>query len=171
MKKKTKIAFLDRDGVINSSKINKGYIGDIKDFKWIRGAKKTIKYLKSNKYKIIIVTNQSGIARGYFSFRDVYRVHRYLKSELKKIGTYIDKIYFCPYHKDGILKKYKRSSILRKPGIGMFLKANKIWRIDKKNSFIIGDQITDMEFAKNAGIKGYLFNENDLYKFIKKNIC
>ena len=170
MKKKTKIAFLDRDGVINSSKINKGYIGDIKDFKWIKGAKKTIKYLKSNKYKIIIVTNQSGIARGYFSFRDVYRVHRYLKSELKKIGTYIDKIYFCPYHKDGILKKYKRSSILRKPGIGMFLKANKIWRIDKKNSFIIGDQITDMEFAKNAGIKGYLFNENDLYKFVKKNI-
>ena len=170
MKKKTKVAFLDRDGVINSSKINKGYIGDIKDFKWIKGAKKTIKYLKLNKYKIIIVTNQSGIARGYFSFRDVYRVHRYLKSELKKIGTYIDKIYFCPYHKDGILKKYKRSSILRKPGIGMFLKANKIWRIDKKNSFIIGDQITDMEFAKNAGIKGYLFNENDLYKFVKKNI-
>tara|TARA_B100000787_G_scaffold167454_1_gene154260 strand:- start:3476 stop:3988 length:513 start_codon:yes stop_codon:yes gene_type:complete len=170
MKKKTKIAFLDRDGVINSSKINKGYIGDIKDFKWIKGAKKTIKYLKSNKYKIIIVTNQSGIARGYFSFRDVYRVHRYLRSELKKIGTYVDKIYFCPYHKDGIVKKYKRSSILRKPRIGMFLKANKIWRIDKKNSFIIGDQITDMEFAKNAGIKGYLFNENDLYKFVKKNI-
>ena len=59
---------------------------------------------------------------------------------------------------------------MRKPRIGMFLKANKIWRIDKKNSFIIGDQITDMEFAKNAGIKGYLFNENDLYKFVKKNI-
>ena len=170
MKKKTKVAFLDRDGVINSSKINKGYIGDIKDFKWIKGAKKTIKYLKLNKYKIIIVTNQSGIARGYFSIRDVYRVHRYLKSELKKIGTYVDKIYFCPYHKDGIVKKYKRSSILRKPRIGMFLKTNKIWRIDKKNSFIIGDQITDMEFAKNAGIKGYLFNENDLYKFVKKNI-
>ena len=170
MKKKTKIAFLDRDGVINSSKINKGYIGDIKDFKWIKGAKKTIKYLKSNKYKIIIVTNQSGIARGYFSFRDVYRVHRYLRSELKKIGTYVDKIYFCPYHKERNVKKYKRSSILRKPRIGMFLKANKIWRIDKKNSFIIGDQITDMEFAKNAGIKGYLFNENDLYKFVKKNI-
>ena len=89
MKKKTKVAFLDRDGVINSSKINKGYIGDIKDFKWIKGAKKTIKYLKLNKYKIIIVTNQSGIARGYFSIRDVYRVHRYLKSELKKIGTYV----------------------------------------------------------------------------------
>jgi len=171
MKKKTKVAFLDRDGVINSSKINKGYIGDIKDFKWIKGAKKTIKYLKLNKYKIIIVTNQSGIARGYFSIRDVYRVHRYLKSELKKIGTYVDKIYFCPYHKDGIVKKYKRSSILRKPRIGMFLKTNKIWRIDKKNSFMIGDQITDMVFAKNAGIKGYLFNENDLYKFIKKNIC
>ena len=66
MKKKTKIAFLDRDGVLNSSKINGGYVGFIKDFKWIKGAKKTIKYLKLKNYKIVIVTNKSGIARCYF---------------------------------------------------------------------------------------------------------
>jgi D-glycero-D-manno-heptose 1,7-bisphosphate phosphatase len=170
MKKKTKVAFLDRDGVINSSKINKGYISNIKDFKWIKGSKQTIKYLKAKNYKIVIVSNQSGIARGYFSYSDVHKLHKYVERELGKIGTYVDKIYFCPYHIDGIIKKYKKKSILRKPNIGMFLKANKIWKVDKKNSFMIGDQLTDMQFAKKAGIKGYLFDQTNLYKFIRKII-
>jgi len=82
----------------------------------------------------------------------------------------VDKIYFCPYHKDGIVKKYKKNSILRKPKIGMYLKASKVWNIDKKKSFMIGDQITDMEFAKKAKIKGYLFNKKDLYKFIQNKL-
>ena len=170
MKRKVKIAFLDRDGVINSSKINNGYIGLIKDFKWIKGAKKTIKYLKLKNYKIIIITNQSGIARGYFSLRDVYKLHKYLKLELKNFGVKIDKIYFCPYHKDGMIEKYSKNSDLRKPNIGMFKKAKKVYKIDMKNSFMVGDQKTDMQFAKKAGIKGYLFNEDDLYKFVKKFI-
>lgn len=170
MKKKTKIAFLDRDGVINSSKVKGGYISQIKDFKWLNGSKKAIKYLKSKRYKVVIVTNQSGIARGYFSIKDVYRLHRYFKDELLKYGTTVDKIYICPYHKDGIIKKYKKISTLRKPSIGMFLKANKVWKVDRQKSFMIGDQITDMEFAKRAKIKGYLYNQNNLYKFIKEKI-
>ena len=108
MKKKTKVAFLDRDGVINSNKINKGYIGKIKDFKWIKGSKKAIKYLKLKKFKVVIVTNQSGIARGFFSLKDFYNINRYIVSELKKKNTKIDKIFFCPYHIDGSLKKYKK---------------------------------------------------------------
>ena len=127
-----KIAFLDRDGVINSPKYKKGYIGHIKDFKWISGSKRAIKYLKSKKFKVVIVTNQSGVARGYFSIRDVHKLHQHLKKELIKYGTFVDKIFFCPYHKDGIVKKYKKSSNLRKPKIGMFLKAKKIWKIDRK---------------------------------------
>ena len=170
MKKKTKIAFLDRDGVINSSKINNGYVGFIKDFKWIKGSKKAIKYLKSKKYKVVIVTNQSGVARGYFSLRDVYKLHNYLKFELNKFGTGVDKIYFCPYHKDGIKKKYSKNSILRKPNIGMYKLAEKKWNIDKKNSFMIGDQLTDMQFAKKSQIRGYMFNSRDLYSFVKKII-
>ena len=167
MRKKIKIAFLDRDGVLNKSEINNGYIGFIKDFKWIVGAKKTIKFLKKNNFKVVIVTNQSGIARGFFSIKDVYKLHNYLKLELIKFGTAVDKIYFCPYHKDGVIKKYKKNSMLRKPNIGMFLKASKIWNIDKKKSFMVGDQKTDMEFAKRAGIRGYLFNKKNLYNFIK----
>lgn len=170
MKKKTKIAFLDRDGVLNKSDIKKGYVGFVKDFKWMVGAKKAIKFLKSNNFKVVIVTNQSGIARGFFSIKDVYKLHNYLKLELIKFGTSVDKIYFCPYHKDGIIKKYKKISSLRKPKIGMFLKASKVWNIDKKKSFMIGDQKTDMEFAKKARIKGYLYNENNLYNFVKKII-
>lgn len=165
-----KIAFLDRDGVINSSKVKNGYIGYIKDFKWLNGAKKAIKFLKSKNYKVVIVTNQSGIARGYFTLSDVYKLHRYLKNELIKYGTYVDKIYFCPYHKDGVIKKYKKKSNLRKPNIGMFLKASKLWKIDKRKSFMIGDQITDMEFAKKAKINGYLYKQKNLYKFIKDKI-
>ena len=168
MDKKMKVAFLDRDGVINSNKANGGYVGKIKDFRWIPGAKKTIKFLKKNNFKVIIVTNQSGVARGYFSIKDVYKLHRYLKNQLAKYGTSIDKIYFCPYHEDGIIKKYKKKSILRKPEIGMFNKVLKIWKIDKKQSFMVGDQITDMEFAKKAKIKGYMFKGRNLFEFIRR---
>lgn len=170
MKKKTKVAFLDRDGVINSSKINNGYIGKIKDFKWIKGSKKAIKYLRLKKYKVVIVTNQSGIARGFFSLKDFYNINRYIISELKKKNTKIDKIFFCPYHIDGSLKKYKKKSKLRKPDNGMFKLAAKKWNIDKDNSFVIGDQMTDMEFAAKSKIRGFLFNEKNLFYFIKNKI-
>ena len=166
MKKKTKIAFLDRDGVINSNKIKGGYIGKVKDFKWLKGSKKAIKYFKLKKFKVVIVTNQSGIARGYFSLKDFYKINRHIISELKKIHTKVDKIVFCPYHEDGIIKKYKKSN-LRKLNIGMFKKINKIWKVDKQKSFMIGDQLTDMQFAKKAGIRGYFFNSDDLYKYVK----
>lgn len=169
-KKLVKIAFFDRDGVLNSSKINKGYVGKIKDFKWLPGARKTLKYIKSKKFKIVIVTNQSGVARDYFSINDVFKINKYILSEMKKINVKIDAIYFCPYHKDGIVKKYKKISSLRKPNNGMFKLAQKRWNIDKKNSFMIGDQKTDMIFAKKSQIKGLLFKEKNLFKFIKKFI-
>ena len=148
MKKKFKIAFLDRDGVINLSNINNGYIGKIIDFKWVDDSKKAIKYIKSKGYKVVIVSNQSGVARGYFSIKKVYSLHKYIQSELKKIGTSIDRYYFCPFHKDGVIEKYKKNSPLRKPNIGMFRLAQKKWNIDRSNSFMVGDQKTDMEFAK-----------------------
>lgn len=164
-----KIAFLDRDGVINKSNFNNGYIGKIENFKLISGVIKSIKYLKSLKYKVVIVSNQSGIARGYFKISEVYKLHKYMQSLLEKKNTRIDKILFCPFHKDGIVKKYKKNSKLRKPNIGMFQIINKKWKVDKKKSFMIGDQKTDMKFAKNSGIKGFLFKKKNLYNFIKSN--
>ena len=168
--KKINIAFLDRDGVINSSNFNNGYIGSLKYFKWVRGAIKAIKFLNEKKYKVVVVTNQSGVARGFFKIKDVKKIHSYIQKKLKENDAKIDAFYFCPFHKDGIIKKYKKDSTLRKPRIGMFRLAQKRWKIDKKSSFMIGDQKTDAEFANRAKIKGYLFNQKDLYKFIKKKI-
>jgi D-glycero-D-manno-heptose 1,7-bisphosphate phosphatase len=166
--KKIKAAFLDRDGVINSCNFNKGYIGSLKYFKWVPGAIKAIKFLKEKNFKVIIVTNQSGVARGFFKIKDVKKIHFFIQKILKNNNTKIDAFYFCPFHKDGVIKKYKKDSVLRKPRIGMFNLVQKKWKIDKKKSFIIGDQKTDMQFAKRAKINGYLFNQKNLYQFIKK---
>ena len=168
--KLTKIAFLDRDGVINSSQYMNGYIGSLKYFKWISGAIKTIRLLKKKKYKIVVVTNQSGVARGFFRIKDVKKIHSFIQKKLKIYNTKIDAFYFCPFHQDGIIKKYKKKSSLRKPKIGMFRLAQKKWNIDMKNSFMVGDQETDMIFARRAKIKGYLFNEKNLFRFVKTNI-
>jgi D-glycero-D-manno-heptose 1,7-bisphosphate phosphatase len=168
--KLTKIAFLDRDGVINSSQYMNGYIGSLKYFKWISGAIKTIRFLKKKKYKIVVVTNQSGVARGFFRIKDVKKIHSFIQKKLKIYNTKIDAFYFCPFHQDGIIKKYKKKSSLRKPKIGMFRLAQKRWDIDIKNSFMVGDQETDMIFARRAKIKGYLFNEKNLFRFVKTNI-
>lgn len=168
--KKTQIAFLDRDGVINSSRPNNGYIGSLKHFKWVPGAIKAIKLLNDKNYKVVVVTNQSGIARGFFTTKDVKAIHSYIQKKLKENEAKIDKFYFCPFHKDGIIKRFKKNSSLRKPNIGMFLLAKKRWNIDYKNSLMIGDQKTDLQFAINAKIKGYFFNQKNLYKFIKTKI-
>ena len=168
--KKTNVAFLDRDGVINSRYLNNGYVGSLKHFRWVKGAIKAIKFLNKKNCKVVVVTNQSGVARGFFTIKDVKKLHTYIQKELKKNDAKIDAFYFCPFHKDGVIKRYKKNSVLRKPNIGMFLLAKKKWNIDQKSSFMIGDQKTDIEFAKKAKIKGYLFNQKNLYHFIKKKI-
>ena len=168
--KKTCVAFLDRDGVINSGKLNNGYIGSLEHFKWVPGAIKAIKFLNEKNYKVVVVTNQSGVARGFFTIKDVKKIHFFIQKKLKENEAKIDKFYFCPFHKHGIIKIYKKKSSLRKPNIGMFRLAQRKWKIDKKNSFMIGDQKTDIEFARRAKIKGYLFNQKNLYQFIKKKL-
>ncbi|CAO6130734.1 HisB Histidinol phosphatase and related phosphatases [Candidatus Pelagibacterales bacterium] len=168
--KEFKIAFLDRDGVINSSKLNNGYVGSLKHFKWVAGAIKAIKFLNEKNYKVVVVSNQSGVARGFFTIKDVKKIHSYIQKRLREDDAKIDAFYFCPFHKDGVVKKYKKNSSLRKPNIGMFRLAKKKWNIDKKKSFMVGDQKTDVEFAKRAKIKGYFFNQKNLYKFFKIKI-
>ena len=166
--KKFKLAILDRDGVLNRSNINKGYIGKKRDFYWIKGAKRAIKFLNDKKYKVVIVSNQSGIARNYFKYKDVINLHNFMKKDLKKIKAKVDRIFFCPHHKNGVVDKYKIDCKCRKPKNLFFKKIQKIWSIDKKNSFMIGDQITDMQFAKKSKIKGYFFNKKNLYNFVEK---
>ena len=162
-----KTIFLDRDGVINK---DYGYVGFIKDFSWIPGAKKTIKYLVNKNYNIFIITNQSGIARGFFKTKDVDNLHDFVLAELKKQNCYINEIFYSPYHSDALIQKYKKNSSCRKPGTRFYELIKNNWNIKHKNIYMIGDKITDIKFAKNCGIKGLLFNENNLFYFIKKFI-
>lgn len=161
----SKNIIFDRDGVINE---NLGYVGSIKNFKWCQGAIAAIKYFNKKKYNIFIVTNQSGVARGFFSEKKVKILHQFIKDQLSKNHCYINQIYYCPFHPQAKIKKYKRDSINRKPKIGLFLQIKKNWFINNKNTYMIGDQYSDMEFAKNCKIKGFLFNEKNLFKFVKK---
>jgi histidinol-phosphate phosphatase family protein len=89
-----------------------------------------------------------------------------MQSDLKKYGAKIDKFYICPHHLNVLIKKYKKQCNCRKPKIGLFKKIKKNYRVDKINSFMIGDQFTDMQFAKRIGVKGFLFKKTNLYKFI-----
>ena len=159
-------AFLDRDGVINK---DKGYLYKIQEFEWVEGSKQAIKFLNDKNFHVSVVSNQSGIARGYYSEKDVKKLHEYINVELKKIGAQIDDFFISPYHPD-IKKKFRNLSHLRKPNTGMLELAFKNWQVDKKNSFLIGDKYSDIECAKNFGIPGYLFSNENLLNFIMQKI-
>ena len=157
--------FLDRDGVLN---IDRGYVGYKKDFRWAEGAIETIKYLNSKNYNIFVISNQSGVARGYYKEDDVVNLHNYMRDFLSKRKLYINQIYFCPFHEDGVVKKYSFKSKFRKPDIGFFYKIKRDWNIKHlKKIYMIGDQTSDMEFAANCGIQGLLFQGKRLDRLVK----
>lgn len=158
-------AFFDRDGVINQEK---EYVYKISDFEWIEGSKESIKFLNENNYHVFIVSNQSGIARGLYAEKDVIHLHEYINSELRKINARIDDFFISPYH-PMFPDKFKNLNHLRKPLTGMLELAESRWSIDKKNSFLIGDKMTDIECADNYGIRGHLFKNGNLFDFIMKS--
>ena len=149
--------FFDRDGTLN---IDKGYVYRTTDFKWNEGAREAIKYLNDKNYYIFVVTNQSGIGRGYFSENDVITLHNFIKKDLKSISAKIDDFFYSPYHPKGINNNYDHLSNLRKPKTGMLELAEQKWNIDKSKSFMIGDKESDVECGRNYGIKSFLFDNS-----------
>ena len=157
--------FLDRDGVINK---DTGYVGYWKDFIFLDGVLETLKLLTKKNIKIIIITNQSGIARGLFSLKDYKKLTQSLKTCLLNNEINITDIYFCPHHPEGKIKKYTKICDCRKPGPGMFFKAINDHKIDVRTSAMVGDNISDIEAAFRAGIKkNYLINKN---KFVDSHL-
>ena len=155
--------FLDRDGVIN---FDKGYVYKIEDFEWINGAINAIKFLNKRDYLVFVVTNQSGIARGYYTEQDVNNLHNYINEELMKNNALINDFFYSPYHPD-FPELYRDLSNLRKPDTGMLEMAEKKWNFEKSMSFLIGDKESDLLCAKKFGVKGYLFDQTNLLNFVR----
>jgi D,D-heptose 1,7-bisphosphate phosphatase len=149
-----KAIFLDRDGTLNHDPY--GYISKPEDFNLFPYTLDALKIMSDLGYKLIVVSNQSGIARGYFTETDLKLIHDKLLSLTAQSGINLDKIYYCPYHPDGTLEEYKQDSDLRKPQTGMFELAHKEFDIKKISSFMIGDKYDDILFARNAGLKSIL---------------
>lgn len=145
--------FIDRDGTINEQM---GYINHLSRFLILPGVPEAIRLLNKNNFLVIIVTNQSGVARGYFPIDLVHEVHAFLKMSLKKEDAIIDGIFFCPHYPRGVVPEYRSECDCRKPKTGLINQALESFEIDMSGSYVVGDRFTDMELAHRSNLKGLL---------------
>lgn len=149
------VAFLDRDGVIN---VDHNYVHRVDQLEWIDGAAEAIKILNDAGYLVIVVTNQSGIARGFYDEVALAKFHDHMRKHLAERGVSIDAFYYCPHHPDGTVAAFARRCDCRKPGPGMLEQASRDFSIDPAASFLIGDKDIDLEAAAAFGIRGWKFD-------------
>jgi D-glycero-D-manno-heptose 1,7-bisphosphate phosphatase len=146
--------FMDRDGTINEQM---GYINHPSRFVLLPGAARAIRLLNDVGYLTVIVSNQSGVARGYYPIALVHEIHSLLRERLdEEAGAGVDAILFCPHHPQGSVPGLSVNCQCRKPKIGLIDQACGAFDIDLPSSFMVGDMCSDMEFAERAGIKGIL---------------
>lgn len=149
---KRKAFFLDRDGTVNK---HIGFITRIEELELLEGVGESIKLLNEEGYMVIIITNQSGIARGYLSVEELEEIHNKMKMLLQQEGAYVDDIFYCPHYIDkeiiGGRKEFQKECSCRKPKPGMLIEAAGKYNIDLKKSWMIGDSKCDVEAGKRAG--------------------
>lgn len=156
--------FFDRDGVLNQ---DIGYLFESHRLIWIDGAREAVKAANDMGYLAFVVTNQSGVARGLYEEAHVQQLHDWMAAELGKIGAHIDAFEYCPFHPEGSVERYRQVSPRRKPSPGMITDLLERFPVDIERSFLIGDQPTDLEAARAAGVRGYLFSGPNLEVFLK----
>lgn len=158
-------AFLDRDGVLN---LDRGYPHRAGQIDWVDGAPAAVALLNRRGYRVFVVTNQSGIARGYYGEEDVRALHRWMADRLAESGARVDAFYYCPHHPTEGAPPYRIACDCRKPRPGMLLQAMAEWPVRREGSFLIGDRETDLAAADAAGIPGHLFPGGDLAAFVAR---
>jgi len=151
--------FFDRDGTLN---VDIHYLHRPENFIWTPDAPTAIRHLNERGILTIVVTNQSGVARGYYPEEDVCRLHDWMNEELKKEGAHLDALFYCPHHIDGKIPKYTKACNCRKPATGMIDAACAEYDIDRTRAVLIGDSESDMECAKRAGVQGVRYEGGSL---------
>ena len=155
--------FFDRDGVLNE---DDGYAFDPGQIRWVEGAQEAVKAVNDAGYLAFVVTNQSGIARGFYEERHVRNLHEWMLRELAMVGARIDAFEFCPHHPDGLVERYRVLCSCRKPQPGMIRALLERYSVDIDASFMVGDKQSDLAAAQAAGIAAYLFDGSNLHTFI-----
>ena len=159
-----KAVFLDRDNTLIH---DPGYINHPSQVELLEYSAQALKELSNLGYKLVVVSNQSAVARGIVTEEILGQIHEKLKELLAKENAYLDAIYYCPYHREGVIEKYRKESDCRKPKPGMLLKASKDLDIDLSDSWMIGDQPRDIAAGISAGCKTILLGKNP---YIQPNI-
>jgi D,D-heptose 1,7-bisphosphate phosphatase len=155
--------FLDRDGVIN---IDHGHVGTRDRFEFTPTSRQAVANATNAGWHVFIVTNQSGVARGYYTEQDVATLHHWLQTQMHQAGGTIDDIRYCPTHPEAAIPAYRRDNDWRKPGPGMLLDLIRAWELDPARCILVGDQPTDLAAAAASGVASYLFPGGDLAAFI-----
>ncbi|WP_322782896.1 HAD-IIIA family hydrolase [Gluconobacter cerevisiae] len=157
--------FLDRDGVINR---DLGWVGTRERFEWEPGAREAIARFCDSGHHVFIVTNQSGIARGFYSENDLMTLMDWVVNSIREYGGTIDDWRYCPMHPESAIEQYRGHSVNRKPEPGMILDLLQRWELDPMCCVLFGDQPTDMQAARAAGVQGIMIGPESLSGFVPK---
>lgn len=151
--------FFDRDGTLN---VDTGYLYKTEEFRWIEDAPAALRWANDHGYLTVVITNQSGVARGFYTEADVEKLHRWMNQRLAEIGAHIDAFYYCPHHPEGTVAKYRKHCDCRKPGTALIEEACGALHIERSASFFIGDAERDMECAARSGLRGVRYEGGSL---------
>lgn len=159
--------FFDRDGTLN---VDKDYLYKIEDFEWLADAPQAIRWANAHDFLVIVITNQSGVARGYFTEDDVHRLHEWMNGELARFGAHIDAFYYCPHLPNGGVAAYALECDCRKPKPGLIERACADFDIDREASIMVGDKPRDVECAEAAGVRGVLYEGGSLVVLLEREM-
>lgn len=156
--------FFDRDGVLN---VDHGYVHRPDQFNWVEGAKDAILFLNKSGYLVFVFTNQSGVARGYYTEETVQDLHSWMQGELAALGGRVDEFAYCPHHPDGSVEEYSQACACRKPEPGMLQGLMDRWAVDHSKSFVVGDRKSDLQAGAAVGLRGILFTGGSLLEAVQ----